>query len=205
MSKIIKKNVYSTLKFRTQTAESFKEFLNQYSRNYSDGIDAILDFFKRTGFSPHDVVDGKISSIESTLKKRTDAIIKIIRAIEKQYFMPAQTNLEILVHNNFQLDEKQTTTKPKTTLKIRQEESKKNTVDSLETIELDVNSDTVKFDNSKLQNELDKYKKQSDKFKVELKGVLDKIERKTDAFKGKYFQLNMSQIEIDQLKRMLKT
>ncbi len=74
---------FITIRFRRKTAKRFQEFSKTHFKTHTETMEAILDFFFYNEISPKEKLGPTGRTIEANLKKRMNAIIAIIKAIEK--------------------------------------------------------------------------------------------------------------------------
>jgi len=87
---------YSTIRLRRKTIEKFKKYSRKTSPSYSETLDFMIAFFEDTGFSPYDTIHNPILSSTVTMNKRTEALIAILRNIERTQLIPTREMLESL-------------------------------------------------------------------------------------------------------------
>ena len=90
---------FNTIRLKKKAIEEFKEYSLKTSPNYSETLSFMIAFFKDTGLSPYDTMNHSILSFTSSLNKRTDAVMAILRNIEKTQLIPTRKMLESLFKN----------------------------------------------------------------------------------------------------------
>jgi len=108
---------YSRIKFNVKTANRFRKFSEQISGSHSETLTIMLDFFDQNKISPNESLGPNMKSLENNLKSRINALIAIIRDIEKNQTKPTVAMLQalfeeaepkkkplILENNNFRAD-----------------------------------------------------------------------------------------------------
>ena len=78
----------SRLQVRLKTANRFREFSKRNNSNQSETLDLILDFFEKNNLSPFETLVPSKVSLENLIKKRIDAVIAILKNIEKTQTKP---------------------------------------------------------------------------------------------------------------------
>lgn len=91
---------FKTVRIKNRTLSRFKSFSKKVSKSYSKTLDMVMDFFEWHGFLPSERY-GK-SMVQEILKnrKRTEAIIAIIKDIEKNQTKPTNAMLQSLFEQN---------------------------------------------------------------------------------------------------------
>lgn len=87
---------FSTVKFKTQTAERFREFSRSIAPSHTDAMDLILNFFESSRVSPADDLGPNMKTLEANLKKRINSLIAILRDIEKTQTKPTLAMIQLL-------------------------------------------------------------------------------------------------------------
>ncbi len=110
---------YSRIKINVKTANRFRKFSGQIAGSHSEALTIMMDFFDQNKISPLESLGPNMKSLENNLKSRINALIAIIRDIEKNQTKPTVAMLQslfeeaepkkkslILENNNFRADEK---------------------------------------------------------------------------------------------------
>jgi hypothetical protein len=87
----------SRLQLKTSTAKRFREFSKKNNSNQSETLDLVLDFFEQNNLSPFETLVPSKVSLEQLIKKRIDAVIAILKNIEKTQTKPSLLMLELLM------------------------------------------------------------------------------------------------------------
>jgi len=88
MDKEYQNDRFVTLRIKEPVAQEFRKFCKQQSKSQSIALEGMLEFFKRNAILPEDEVTTDLKKLESKLLKRINAIISIIRDIEKTQTLP---------------------------------------------------------------------------------------------------------------------
>lgn len=91
-----KKDTFITIRFKRETAKRFQEFSKKHFRTHSEAMATMLDFFFYNEISPRERLGPSGRTIEQSLKKRMNAIIAIIRDMEKNKANPTLALLQSL-------------------------------------------------------------------------------------------------------------
>jgi len=84
---------YHTIRLQVKTIERYKGFSRKVTRSYSETLDVMMDFFEWHGISPFKRFAKQISAEEEKTRKRIDAVIAIIKNIEKYQTKPTNAML----------------------------------------------------------------------------------------------------------------
>ncbi len=87
---------FKSIRLQKKTVERFRKISPKYARSYSDTLEAMLDFFQWHGISPFDRFGPQLQREEAKTRKRIDAVIAIIKDIEKNQTKPTTAMLQAL-------------------------------------------------------------------------------------------------------------
>ncbi|REE27268.1 hypothetical protein DFQ09_10196 [Winogradskyella pacifica] len=90
---------FSRINFHNETVERFKNFALDKNENYTETMEAMLDFFEKNQINPFVPFDNSINSLSILINKRMDAVESILREIEKRDLIPTRKMLESLFVN----------------------------------------------------------------------------------------------------------
>jgi len=93
-------DTFFTIRFKIKTANRFRKFSNQIARTHTEAMEAILDFFENNSISPNEKLGANMTTLESKIKKRINALIAIIKDIEKHQTKPTNAMLQLLFKEN---------------------------------------------------------------------------------------------------------
>lgn len=89
---------FSTIRFKRKTARRFQEFSKTHFKTHTETMEAVLDFFFYNEISPREKLGPTGRTIEANLKKRINAVIAIMRDMEKNQTKPTMAMIESLFH-----------------------------------------------------------------------------------------------------------
>lgn len=98
-------STYRTLHIHATTAQRFRTFSKAHFNSQTEALEAMLEFFEINEISPKEDLGPTGRRIEAIVKKRINAVIAIIRDIEKTQTKPTLALLETL----FQAEEAEET------------------------------------------------------------------------------------------------
>lgn len=88
---------FRNIRFKQKTAERFQEFSRLYFKTHSEALASMLDFFLYNEISPKEKFGPTGRTLEKALKQRMNAIIAIIKDIEKNQTKPTAAILNALL------------------------------------------------------------------------------------------------------------
>ena len=87
---------FTTISIKTPVVKRFREFSKQIAPDHTEALALMLDFFKNNEISPKEDFGPTGRRLENSLQKRMNAIIAIIRDIEKNKINPTLAILQAL-------------------------------------------------------------------------------------------------------------
>src|SRR5690606_4561151 len=87
---------FLTIRFRKATAQRFKDFSGKVSGSHSESMERIIDVFEWHGFLPTERFEKGIGQEILKNRKRIDAVVAILKNIEKHQTLPTKAMLELL-------------------------------------------------------------------------------------------------------------
>tara|TARA_B100001079_G_scaffold225760_1_gene203010 strand:+ start:4396 stop:4680 length:285 start_codon:yes stop_codon:yes gene_type:complete len=76
--------------------ERFKKYALANDANYTETLEALLDFFERNSISPFEPFDASKQRLETLINKRMDGVEAILRRIETEQTKPTKALLDRL-------------------------------------------------------------------------------------------------------------
>lgn len=89
-------DTFITIRFKRKTAKRFQEFSKTHFKSHTEAMATMLDFFFYNEISPKEKLGPTGRTIEQSLKKRINAVIAIMRDMEKSQTKPTVAMLESL-------------------------------------------------------------------------------------------------------------
>jgi hypothetical protein len=87
---------FITIRFKRATAKRFQEFSKTHFKSHTEAMSTILDFFFYNEISPKEKLGPTGRTIEASIKKRINAVIAIMRDMEKTQTKPTVAMMESL-------------------------------------------------------------------------------------------------------------
>lgn len=180
----MKSEPYITLKIKPKTAAEFRKFSRSLGRKQSEVLQLMLDFFNNNGISPLEELGPNLFSLEKRIKLRINAVVAILRDIEKTQIKPTHAMLQLLFQES-------STKKKELVLE------KQSPPTSLE--------DSNQMELLKVQRQVMKTREELHKKGRILNFLIEKVVVTRNSFGQPYLRLNMSKADFEKLKLDLKT
>ena len=87
---------FITIRFKRKTAKRFQEFSKTHFKSHTEAMSTMLDFFFYNEISPKEKLGPTGRTIEASLKKRINAMIAIMRDMEKTQTKPTVAMIQSL-------------------------------------------------------------------------------------------------------------
>jgi len=96
MDKGYEKERFESVSIKTSVVDKFRRFCKKMSKSQSMTLLLMLDFFELNSISPNEKLGANMTTLESRIKKRINAIIAIIKNIEKHQTKPTNAMMNLL-------------------------------------------------------------------------------------------------------------
>lgn len=96
MDKGYEKERFEMLGIKASVANKFRKFCRKMGKSQSMTLLLMLDFFEGNGISPNESMGPKMQTLEAVIKKRINAVIAIMKDIEKNQTKPTVAMLQAL-------------------------------------------------------------------------------------------------------------
>jgi len=96
MDQSYKNEGFSNVKIKRSVARKFKMFVRKYNESNSMTLDQMLQFFEKHQLLPSDEIPNHLLQTEKRLLKRINAVIAIMKDMEKTQTKPTVGMLEAL-------------------------------------------------------------------------------------------------------------
>lgn len=170
---------FSGINVKRDIAERFRAFSKDVSKSHSETLEAMLNFFKWNNLGPNDNLGIKADDT----KKRINALIAIVRNIEKQQTLPTKAMLDTLFREISQTEQK---------------EKEEETFDfgNPETLTRDTELEHYRKRYEEMQQQLSNYKNG-------MEALWSQLHFAKGTFGKDYYKLDMNKNELDNFKRNL--
>lgn len=88
------------IRFKKETAKLFQEFSRTHFKSHTEALETMLNFFFYNEISPKEKLGPTGRTIEASIKKRINAVIAIMRDMEKTQTKPTVAMIESLFQTN---------------------------------------------------------------------------------------------------------
>ena len=102
-----KKYGFSAISIKSKVATRFRKFSKRVARSHTDTLETMMNFFDWNELSPNESLGANMKTLENRLKKRINALVAIVRDIEKNQTKPTNTMLQLLFQENDEPPEEQ--------------------------------------------------------------------------------------------------
>jgi len=92
-----RKEKFETLKIKASVAKKFRSYCKEMSESQSMTLFLMIEFFNRNAVSPHEIIGPHVQTLEALIKKRVNAVIAIMKDIEKNQTKPTTAMLQALL------------------------------------------------------------------------------------------------------------
>lgn len=96
MDTTFEKEGFTTLKIKVSVAQKFRQYSREMGKSQSLTLLLMLEFFFYNNISPTESLGPRMQTLETSIKKRINAMIAIIRDIEQNQTIPTKGMLEAL-------------------------------------------------------------------------------------------------------------
>lgn len=95
---------FESLSIKSSVAQKFRQFSKRMGASQSMTLLLMLDFFEANGVSPRESLGPHVHTMESLIKKRINAIIAIMKNIEKNQTKPTVAMMHALFEGEGETD-----------------------------------------------------------------------------------------------------
>ena len=96
MDKGYEKEVFAGLRIKISVAMKFRSFSKRQGKSQSMTLLAMVEFFEENGISPDQRMHETIASLKYLIKRRFNAMVAIMRSIEKEQTLPTVSMIQAL-------------------------------------------------------------------------------------------------------------
>ncbi|CAL2104139.1 conserved protein of unknown function [Tenacibaculum sp. 190130A14a] len=180
MDKGYENEQFKNLSIKASVVKKFRRFCKRFCKSQSMTLLAMLDFFEINEVSPNERLGETVSSLKHQMQKRFNAVIAIIRDIEKSQTKPTTAMLQ-------QLFEQAST--------------------DVEEEEFDFGSTELISENEELTYYRDNYFRIKEQFNIthnDLEKVMSKVKYAKGSFGNSYLRLEITKEEYETIKQKLE-
>lgn len=176
MDRGYQKEKFTCLSIKVSIAKRYRRFCKVFGKSQSMSLLAMMDFFEVNEVSPDERLGETVSSLKYQMKKRFNAVIAIIRDIEKNQTKPTTAMLQKLFEEA-----------------AREEEE-----------EFDFGTPRPIDENEELKHYREGYHQQQKNYqdlRLEMEQLLERMEYVKSTFGKGHFKLDMGKDEYERLKQ----
>lgn len=177
---------FGTIRLHQRTIKRFRRFSRKMTKSYSETLEAVMDFFEWHGISLTSRFPKQINDDGEKTRKRINALIAIVRDIEKTQTLPTNEMLLALFGQHEIVKKKKEPTRVE---KKFQKPTKE---------------EWNKLEGMIPKEQLNQLKEKHQREKTEILNFLLKIKLVKPRFGKPYWSMETSANEIGRLKRMMK-
>ena len=182
MDRGYEKEKFEGLKIKASIAQKFRRYSRSISESQSMTLLLMMEFFEDNEVSPHDRLGETISSLKSQIKKRFNAVVAIIKNIEKTHHKPTTAILQTLFQEVSAVE------------KEEEEEF------SFETPQLSTENEELTY----YRNAYFSIQQNYNGLKYDMEEVIEKTTYVKNSFGNGHLKLEMTKAEFENLKQKLQ-
>jgi len=105
MDKGYEKERFAAMKVKISVALKFRSFSKRHGKSQSMTLLAMVEFFDHNGISPDQRMHETIASLKYLIKRRFNAMVAIMRSIEKEQTLPTVSMIQALFQQELESEE----------------------------------------------------------------------------------------------------
>lgn len=107
MDKGYEKERFAAMKVKVSVALKFRSFSRRQGKSQSMTLLAMVEFFDHNGISPNERMNETIASLKYLIKRRFNAMVAIMRSIEKEQTLPTVSMIQALFQQELASEEEE--------------------------------------------------------------------------------------------------
>ncbi|MEY8780884.1 BfmA/BtgA family mobilization protein [Allomuricauda sp. XS_ASV26] len=105
MDKGYEKETFAGLRIKISVALKFRSFSKRQGKSHSMTLLTMVEFFDHNGISPDERMHETIASLKYLIKRRFNAMVAIMRSIEKEQTLPTVSMIQALFQQELESEE----------------------------------------------------------------------------------------------------
>jgi hypothetical protein len=105
MDRGYEKEMFAGLRIKISVAMKFRSFSKRQGKSHSMTLLAMVEFFDHNGISPDERMHETIASLKYLIKRRFNAMVAIMRSIEKEQTLPTVSMIQALFQQELESEE----------------------------------------------------------------------------------------------------
>ncbi|MDF0708604.1 PP2C family serine/threonine-protein phosphatase [Flagellimonas okinawensis] len=105
MDRGYEKETFAGLRIKISVAMKFRSFSKRQGKSHSMTLLAMVEFFDHNGISPDERMNETIASLKYLIKRRFNAMVAIMRSIEKEQTLPTVSMIQALFQQELEPEE----------------------------------------------------------------------------------------------------
>ncbi len=105
MDKGYEKERFAAMKIKISVAMKFRRFSKRQGKSQSLTLLAMVEFFDHNGISPDERMHETIASLKYLIKRRFNAMVAIMRSIEKEQTLPTVSMIQALFQQELESED----------------------------------------------------------------------------------------------------
>ncbi|AEM71513.1 hypothetical protein Murru_2475 [Allomuricauda ruestringensis DSM 13258] len=107
MDKGYEKERFAAMKVKISVAIKFRSFSKRQGKSHSMTLLAMVEFFEHNGISPDERMHETIASLKYLIKRRFNAMVAIMRSIEKEQTLPTVSMIQALFEQELESNDEE--------------------------------------------------------------------------------------------------
>lgn len=107
MDRGYEKEPFQTVCIKISVLAKFKGFSKRHGKSHSMTLLAMVEFFENNGISPDERMNETIASLKHLIKRRFNAMVAIMRSIEKEQTLPTVSMIQALFEQELEANEEE--------------------------------------------------------------------------------------------------
>lgn len=193
MDKGYEKETFAGLRIKVSVTQKFRAFAKRQGKSQSMTLLAMVEFFDHNGISPDERMHETVASLKYLIKRRFNAMVAIMRSIEKEQTLPTVSMIQALFEQELDPETEEEWEGDFTFFEQQLTEKLQPTEPELHDTEITV----PKIVHERLQEQLDE-------LKADFGHVLDQVSVAKNPFGKEYLKLDLKPGAIEKYRTKLQ-